>query len=404
MATEKTFTEEAAAPGTSAAFDYQYHYFLYRLFNMKKGQSIGLEMKDDVHSDQENDVQLLFQVKHTIQKQLAGNPIALRELDPDLWKTLHNWARIISDPRDSRSKVKDQLSFVKRTEFHLVSNKSSSKRNDFAKKLINYSEFSSPDNLFLVTERIAALKKSCSDKVIVSHIDTVIKLDKKVQLEFFKRIHFQLEETDLITKIKDTLEERWIMPADVDNIYQRLSTLIRDEIYTSILDGTLKAINFTAFRDKYRRVINTAAKKGLSKLTCEPPLPDDLHSQTFIKQLIAIEDVCESDEELITHFSTQKVRLARSLEVWVQGGEVVSDEVTDLHKDVIARWHNRHRRAYRRCQEHEVNERAQEIVDDLREEKFNLGDDELTIEQSNGELYVLSDDNAIGWHRDWKKL
>lgn len=404
MTTEKTFTEEAAAPGTSAAFDYQYHYFLYRLFNMKKGQSIGLEMKDDVHSDQENDVQLLFQVKHTIQKQLTGKPIALRELDPDLWKTLHNWARIISDPRDSRSKIKDQLNFVKRTEFHLISNKSSSKRNDFAKKLIAYSELPTPKNLSLVIDRITALKESCTDKVIVNHIETVTKLNKRVQQEFLKRIHFQLEETDLITKIKDTLEERWIMPADVDNIYQRLSTLIRDEIYTSIVDGTLKAISFIDFRDKYRRVINTAAKNGLSKLTCEPPLPADLNSQTFIKQLIAIDDVCESDVELITQLSTQKVRLARSLEVWVQGGEVVSDEVDDLHKEVTARWLNRYRRAYRRCQEHEVNERAQDIVADLREEKFILGDDELTTEQSNGELYVLSDNNAIGWHRDWKKL
>lgn len=404
MATEKTFTEEAAAPGTSAAFDYQYHYFLYRLFSMKKGQSIGLEMKDDVHSDQENDVQLLFQVKHTIQKQLTGKPIALRELDPDLWKTLHNWARIISDPGDNRSKVKDQLNFVKRTEFHLVSNKSSSKRNDFAKKLIDYSESPSTEKLSLVIERIATLKESCSDKVIASYIDAITNLDGKVLQEFFKRIHFQLEETDLIQKIKDTLEERWIMPADVDNIYQRLSTMIRDEIYASILDNTLKAINFTEFRDKYRKIISTAAKKGLSKLTCEPPLPDDLYSQNFIKQLIAIEDVCESDEELITHFSTQKVRLARSLEVWVQGGEVVSDEVTDLHKDVIARWQNKHRRAYRRCHEHQVTERAQEMVDDLREEKFILGEDELTTEQSNGELYVLSDDNVIGWHRDWKTL
>lgn len=149
MANEKTFTEETAAPGTGAGFDYQFYYFLYRLLNMKKGQSIGLEIKDDIHSDQKNDVQLLFQVKHTIQKQAGGKPIALSELDHDLWKTLHNWARVISDPRDKRIKLKDQLEFIKRTEFHLVSNKSVSNSNEFSKRIIAYSEHPSPQNFIL---------------------------------------------------------------------------------------------------------------------------------------------------------------------------------------------------------------------------------------------------------------
>ena len=80
MATPKTFMEESTAPGTGAGFDYQFHYFVYRLLNMKKGQSLGLEIKDDVHSDLDNDVQLLFQLKHTIQTQAGGSPIALRKL------------------------------------------------------------------------------------------------------------------------------------------------------------------------------------------------------------------------------------------------------------------------------------------------------------------------------------
>ena len=129
MATGKSFTEKTAAPGASAGFEYQYYYFLYRLLNLKKGQSVGLEIKDDVHTDLQNDVQLLFQLKHTIQKQANNSPIALSELDSDLWKTLHNWASVIVDPVDKRALEQDQIDFVKRTEFHLVTNKSKSKTN-----------------------------------------------------------------------------------------------------------------------------------------------------------------------------------------------------------------------------------------------------------------------------------
>lgn len=117
MATEKTFMEESTAPGTGAAFDYQFYYFLYRLLNMKKGQSIGLEIRDDVHSELDNDVQLLFQVKHTIQTKADGLPIALAELDSDLWKTLYNWARVISDPKASRKETSAQLELLKKQNF-----------------------------------------------------------------------------------------------------------------------------------------------------------------------------------------------------------------------------------------------------------------------------------------------
>lgn len=404
MSRVKTFMEEAAAPGTGAGFDYQFYYFLYRLLNMKKGQSIGLEIKDDVHSDLDNDVQLLFQVKHTIQKQAGGNPIALRELDPDLWKTLHNWVRIITDPNDNRGNLEDQLNFVKRTEFHLVSNKSVSKLNEFAKRVQAYSELPSAENYTSIEEQVESLATSSTDETIKGYIKTVQNLDESVSREFFKRLFFELEETEIIQKLKDTLEEKFVLPEDIDSIYGRLCSLIRDDNYISILSGSLTTISFDDFRSRYRRVISQGITKRLSRLNFEAPLPDALTSQPFIKQLIAIEDICESDDESITQFSTLKVRLARSLELWVQGGEVVSDEVTDLHKEVTLRWTNKHRRAFRRCSETEINEKSQEIVDDLREERFKLGDDELSTENSNGELYLLSDRNTIGWHRDWEKL
>ncbi|HFT1767696.1 TPA: hypothetical protein RS471_000231 [Pseudomonas aeruginosa] len=404
MATEKTFMEEAAAPGTGAGFDYQFYYFLYRLLNMKKGQSIGLEIKDDVHSDLDNDVQLLFQVKHTVQKQADGTPIALRELDSDLWKTLHNWVRIITDPKDKRSETDDQLNFVKRTEFHLVSNKSISKSNEFLKRLGAYTEYPSPENLVSILDRMKALAESSTDESIKGYINLVLKLDEGVFREFFKRVFFELAESEIIRKIKDTLEEKFVVPEDIDSVYGRLCTLIKDDNYISIVAGKLTTISFADFRTRYRRVISQSTKKRLSRLNFEPPLPEDMPSQRFIKQLVAIEDICDTDDELITQFSTHKVRLARSLEVWVQGGEVVSDEVNDLHKDVTLRWSNKHRKAFRRCPESDVNGKAQEILDDMRGEKFRLGDDELSTENSNGELYLLSDQNIIGWHRDWKTL
>ena len=338
--------KESTAPGTGAGFDYQFHYFVYRLLNMKKGQSIGLEIKDDVHSDLDNDVQLLFQLKHTIQTQAGGSPIALTELDGDLWKTLYNWTRVITDPRDGRSEITAQLKFVKRSEFHLVSNKSESKSNLFSQLLIAYSEHASAENLRAVVDRANSLSGSTKDATIKGYIDTVLTIEPSVQQEFLKRVFFQLAETEVIQKVKDTLEEKFVLPEDVDSVYERLSTLIRDDNYFSILAGTLTAITFDDFRTRYRRVVSQAVKKRLSRLQFEPHCPKTYWG-SFIKQLIAIDDICEDDSEVITQLSTHKVRMARSLEVWVHGGEVVSDEVTALHKDVTLRWSNKHRKAFK---------------------------------------------------------
>lgn len=404
MATEKTFMEESTAPGTGAGFDYQFHYFLYRLLNMKKGQSIGLEIKDDVHTDMDNDVQLLFQLKHTIQTQAGGKPIALTELDSDLWKTLYNWARVISDPKDGRAETANQLKFVRRTEFHLVSNKSESNSNKFGLLLSTFTEYPSSENLEAVIDRIEGLAGSTKDMTIKGYIDTVLGLQPQVREEFLKRVFFQLAEAAIVQKIKDSLLEKFVHPEKIDSTYQRLHALIRDDNYFSILAGTLTAIKFDDFSTRYRKVISPSNKQTLSRPSFHPVLPKNLLDQRFIRQLIAIEDFPDTDTERITTLSTHRVRMARSLEVWVQGGEVVSDEVQALHQDVTVRWGNRHHKAFRKCPPDKVNDRALEIVDAMREENYRLGDDELSTEQSNGELYVLSEQHAIGWHPDWKTL
>lgn len=46
-----SFTESVSAADTSIGFEYQYYYYLDRLVNLRAGESAGLEVKDDVHSE-----------------------------------------------------------------------------------------------------------------------------------------------------------------------------------------------------------------------------------------------------------------------------------------------------------------------------------------------------------------
>lgn len=404
MGTPKTFMEKTAAPGASAGFDYQYYYFLYKILNLKKGQSVGLEIKDDVHTDIDNDLQLLFQLKHTIQKQADGKPIALTELDADLWKTLHNWARVISDANDGRSTEVAQLIFIAKTEFHLISNKSLSSSNEFVKLLTAYVEDHSLENLEKITSRISELGASTSDAIINGYINVVAGLNPSINREFFKKIHFELSETEIIQKIKDTIAEKFIKPNRIDEVYERLNSNIRDSNYLSILDGKAFTVRFDDFFTKFWSIFQDGRDNKLSSLRFEPALPDKLLSQPFIQQLSAIDDIYDYEEEVITEYTTHKIRLTRSLEQWEQNGEVVHDEIQALHNEVHLRWKNNHRLTYRGCKPEQIKERGQSIINTMRLEKYKLGGDELSTEYSNGELYELSDVGRIGWHQNWEKL
>jgi hypothetical protein len=120
VANEKSFSEKTSADSTSIGFEYQYYYFLDRLLNLKPGQSVGLEVKDDVHTALNADFNILVQLKHTVQNNAKGDPIALTELDSDLWKTLYNWSQVISDSAEGRGSHAAQKRFVENTRFHLV--------------------------------------------------------------------------------------------------------------------------------------------------------------------------------------------------------------------------------------------------------------------------------------------
>jgi hypothetical protein len=129
MSDNKTHTEKTAAESKSIGFDYQYYFFLWKVLMLQPNESVGLEVKDDVHTDLSNNHQVLYQLKHTIKKNSDCTIANLTTSDLDMWKTFSNWSRVISDENDSRSSIPAQLSFVEKTSFVLASNKSSNSSN-----------------------------------------------------------------------------------------------------------------------------------------------------------------------------------------------------------------------------------------------------------------------------------
>lgn len=401
MSTDRSFAEKTSADDKSIGFEYQYYYFLDKLLNLKVGQSAGLEVKDDVHTQLNQDVNVLYQLKHTVQKNAAGQSIALTQLDSDLWKTLSNWSQIISDPTQSRTTVPEQLRFISNTEFHLVSNKTANNLNIFLIEIENYQSGTCPfDSL---EKHISGLEKKTKDIAIKGYIQSVQKLAQKVQAAFFQRLFFELSLDDILAKVKRSILEKAIDADRVDSTFERLDSNVRQDNFLAIKDGVAIVITFDQFMRRYRKVFEDSRSKKLKYIRFKPDLPADIFAQNFVKKLIEINDLSQSDSERAIDYTTYKLQLANHLRSWVQSGELVTDDVQALHEEVVVRWKNEFYEAYRDCASHEVPKLARAMLAALRREKFQLGQTELTTLMSNGELYYLSDDEKIGWHMDWRK-
>jgi len=172
MSKEKTHSEKVAAEKKSIGFDHQYYFFLWKLLSIGDGESVGLEVKDDVHTELNDTEQVFYQIKHTVQNKSDGSAVNLTTADNDLWKTLSNWAQIISDKVDGRETKNEQLTFTNKTSFVLASNKSSSEKNIILKAIIDLQE----GNISIVdvVDAFRGLKNGSTDTTLKANIDKVL--------------------------------------------------------------------------------------------------------------------------------------------------------------------------------------------------------------------------------------
>lgn len=370
---------------------------------MKSGESVGLEILDDVHISSTATLQLLFQLKHTTALAASGKPINLASLDDDLWKTMSNWVKVICDPNDGRSAQKEQVLFIKKTEFHLVTNKSWSQGNLFINKVVDFID--GQCDFYSIKSIVQSLHDQTKNSDIKAHIEDILLLEDDVCERFFMKLRFELGLDEIVQKVKHSIRDKFIAADDVDDVFARLDSNIREENFINIKIKNNILISYDDFMTRYEKIFISSRKKELRYDNYKPVLPDNLISQKFVKQLLHIGDISSSEMDIIVEYTINKLRLARNLLEWRKHGQIVADEVDEFHSDVKAQWRNNFRNKFRlNRMPPDVLESAIELLHSLREKKFKIAGEELGTDLSNGELYHLSDSDYIGWHPGWEVL
>jgi len=235
MVKAKTHAEKTSADAIAIAFDYQYYFFLWKLLSLKLGESVGFEVKDDVHTELSDSEQVYYQIKHTTKRKSDCSPVNLTPSDPDLWKTLSNWAKVICDKDDNRAAPRDQLIFLKKATFVLASNKSSAGSNSILKSIVDLQTSTKP-----IDEVKTVLHELCSgskNETLQGHIQDVLALSDRVLTEFLERVHFELDEIDIIRRCKDEIKADKVPEKKIDSVFSSIDSAVRADNFINIENG-----------------------------------------------------------------------------------------------------------------------------------------------------------------------
>lgn len=393
MTGKKTHADKTAADDKSIGFDYQYYYFLHRVLKLGKRQSVGLEVKDDVHTELENDQQILIQLKHTTQRKRGGTLINLTTFDSDLWKTLSNWSKVIRDKDSGRITGKSHLTFVSKTEFMLVTNKSQTNTCRFIDVLESKKDS---------RKQLELLKSQTKDSKIKDYIQDVLYLSDPVLNAFLAKIHLEHNVEHVINLCKESIAENHVPEGRVDQLFRDLDSQIRQDDFISIKNGEKIIISFSDFSRKSRRFFDLARNTDLKISEYHESLPNNLMDQLFIRQLTDIGDLSKDDVEYISNYTRYMLTVKTNLLQWQSGGELTFEEVAKFNGEAKLRWQNRFRAIHRKKNKKNGIDLALKVLDEMRMEKLMLGSQNMGTEFSNGEYYYLSDIPEIGWLSNWE--
>lgn len=402
MASRDLFSDATSADKSSIGFDYQYYFFLWKVLCLQPNQSAGLEYKDDVHTDLDNDIQVLYQLKHTVKKSKSTTkPTNLTSLDLDLWKTLYNWSKLIQDAEAGRALPHDQLKFLQRTTFVLASNKSEAKNNSVSILIDNIIDGKIESSN--IKMKFKELTENSTSSDIKNYSQKILSLSCDVLYQFLKNINFELEQDHIISKCHDAIKAKMIEDNDVKNVFKLIDSSIKEQNFIIIKDNNKVVISFDDFHKKYRKFFQIFQNSNLKVYEFYGDLPDKIEDLTFIKQLIEINDFDKNDIETMIDYASLMLKTQKNINEWYSNGDITDFELDSLKKNTLLDWKNQRRTIYREFDELSHNTLALNLVDHMRSKTitYDVLPNNLTI--SNGYLYNLSETPDIGWRKDWEK-
>ncbi|NBJ17020.1 MAG: hypothetical protein FNP40_15975 [Dehalobacter sp. 4CP] len=404
MVESRKRTEITAADVNQLGFDYQYLFFIVKLLHLSIGEEVGYEALDDIHIISHHDQKTyFFQLKHTTELNSKGEQANLARFSEDLWKTLSNWSKLISDETEGRREKSDQKVFIDKSNFVFAVNRQIGK-NEVLEHIQKLKKKEITDSQFVVYLR--KLSAQTQDKTIKQYIKDIIKLGSSVISPFMCHTEFLNTPNILFEQIREGIRDKMIATEYVDDVLGEVFLQLKEDFFNKVQNGTHQVITYFEWINKYQSAFNKYRTTCLPLRTYNPLLPDHLEQQNFVKELIEIGAIDMHDNGLIeiARLTEHYLCIQMQLEDWYQDGKITYSTMQRFNADAAEQWKNIHTSSHRSTKKDYTKDFDNALIcfDRIMEQKLSLFSTDLGIPLSNGEFIKLAKEEKIGWKFAWK--
>tara|TARA_R110000851_G_scaffold311139_1_gene471186 strand:+ start:600 stop:1319 length:720 start_codon:yes stop_codon:yes gene_type:complete len=232
----KGFFEQVAADKSQLGFDYQDLVCLEYLIDIKQGESVGLEVFDDVHHARIDGGKALIQVKHSI-----NDGAALTNRDIDLWKTLHHWSKAL-DILDSSS-----------IEFIFFTNKKKTRQAGIV-HLMHLEQSNMPALFDAISETKSDLDSkeegkadAAAENPIKQYVDYIYALSDEKKRELFSKISIIFSAEDIFSRLAKKIEFFSISEDKSLDVVHQIIGVFGEKKYRLIKSNKKVSIDYDTF-------------------------------------------------------------------------------------------------------------------------------------------------------------
>ena len=396
-------SDKIAADKTSLGFEFQDFVYIEKLLELRPGQTLGLELHDDIHvetaaEDGSIDDLLLIQVKHSVNE---GN---ITDRDIDLWKTLHNWIKLIPD-LPSHRKLTLQLYTNKNINNQTFVSLLKASRNN-AQNIVDHIRQTEIDI------SLAESKKKSGDapNPLTTYVKAVSQASDTDLKFIFDRFEFHSDSSAVIARLSAALRQLAVPTARLDDTRKHVIGAFKESKFSKIIQGHKVVISFEDFRTQmgFDRIVRSARAEPadfdqFTEIYYNYQRPDKLSfsNSRFHEQL---KDIGISEEEIVNR--GVEMMLAEKFMVTLQdSGSFSASENSRLENKAVSEWEALHNRLHRRTREDDESEHrraSQDCYDQTMCASLSFGGIDLPRNLICGKYIKLSDLPRIGWRKNWQ--
>jgi len=391
----KGFFEQVAADKSQLGFDYQDLVCLEYLIDIKPGETVGLEVFDDLHHGRIDGGKALIQVKHSV-----NNGIALTNRDIDLWKTLHHW-----------SKALDLLGSSD-IEFVFFTNKKKTSQVG----IVHLMDLEQPD-MPAIFKAINEIKSDLESKVkekavdatenpIKRYVDYIYGLNDTKKKELFSKISLIFSTDDIFSRLAKKIQFFSISEDQSLDVLHQLIGVFGEKKYKLIKSNKKVSIDYATFRKEFQfdRIIKISQDRKIdfSRYHQFKNINSiDPKNGLFAKQLA---DIAVSAEDITEH-AIEYAATNMFIQKLIVAGEFSESENGAINEEVFHGWKALHDSLYDRDGIDTNSEHyrvARNCVRSLGNISVAVANSSLPRAMVAGKGIELSDICRIGWRKDWK--